>query len=185
MKNKRLIVSLVLIASFMALAACNAGAAPATVVPTGAGSNGSLPTAAVPSSYPAPTTVPEVGVAYPSVGQLPTPTVSGYPAGGAETLQSPQSVTLEDSGKTVMLKVGDRFLLNLGMDVYQWSLNIDDQTVLSRVKNIMTIKGSQGLFEALKAGRATLTASGDPLCASAVPACKMPSRLFTINVVVQ
>jgi hypothetical protein len=126
-------------------------------------------------------------VAYPSIGQLPTPTLPGYPAGGAGTgtLQSPEAVTLDDNGKTVMLKVGDRFLLNLGMDVYEWSLNIDNQDVLSRVKNIMTIKGSQGLFEALKPGQATLTATGDPLCAKEAPACKMPSMLFTINVVVQ
>lgn len=180
MNIKRFSFGLLLTLGLAFLAACNA-------VPVSGVGAVSDPTSAVPASTPAVVSTPEVGVgvAYPSVGQLPTETPAGSPASVSDVLQEPQSVTLVDNGKTVMLKVGDRFLLNLGMDVYQWSLDIPDQTVLSRVKNVMTIKGSQGLFEALKPGTTTLTADGNPLCANETPACKMPSRLFKITVIVQ
>jgi hypothetical protein len=93
------------------------------------------------------------------------------------------SVTLADDGKTVNLKVGQRFLLNLG-EGYDWAPTVTDQNVVSRVVGILVIRGAQGIYKAHAPGTVTLTASGDPTCRQSKPACAMPSRLFKVNLVV-
>ena len=97
---------------------------------------------------------------------------------------SSQTVTLADNGQTITLRVGDSFLLQLGED-YNWTPTVDDQTIVSRAKNIAVIRGAQGVYDALKAGETTLTAIGDPACLQATPPCKRPSLMFTIQIVVQ
>jgi hypothetical protein len=54
--------------------------------------------------------------------------------------------------------------------------------VVGRVPNITVIRGAQGLYEGRKAGEATLTAIGDPLCRSTNPPCMVPSISYTLNV---
>lgn len=108
----------------------------------------------------------------------PTPATI-QPAPGAETV-----ITLDDGNKTLYLHVGDRFLLKLG-DMFVWEVNVSDQNVLGRVKNIMVVKGAQGVYEALSPGRVTLEASGDPLCRQSQPPCGMPSILFELTVIVK
>jgi predicted secreted protein len=93
-------------------------------------------------------------------------------------------VTLADSGKTITLKVGENFLLKLGND-YTWNINVSDESVISRVKNVMVILGAQGIYDALKPGTAVLSATGDPQCRQATPACAAPSIQFSVTVVVQ
>lgn len=95
---------------------------------------------------------------------------------------APRTVTLEDDGGTVRLQAGERFLLKLGED-YDWTVTVADQTIVSRVMNVMVVRGAQGLYEAQKPGTTTLTASGDPVCRQSQPPCAMPSRLFEITVV--
>jgi hypothetical protein len=94
------------------------------------------------------------------------------------------SVTLADNGGTVWMQVGQRFLLNLG-EAYNWTFSIDDQSIVSRVPNILTIRGSQGLFAAHTAGTTILHAAGDPPCRQSKPACGMPSIAFQIQITVQ
>jgi predicted secreted protein len=94
------------------------------------------------------------------------------------------TVTLDDRGKTISLAVGENFLLNLG-ETYTWDISISDESVISRVKNITVIRGAQGVYQALKPGTATLTATGDPLCRQSKPACAMPSILFEVTVEVK
>jgi hypothetical protein len=96
---------------------------------------------------------------------------------------STKIVTLQQNNQEISLQKGQRFLLNLGSN-YDWSLNIDNNTVISRVPNIMVMQGAQGLFEAYDEGKTTLEATGDPLCLKATPRCAMPSILFKINVTV-
>jgi hypothetical protein len=93
-------------------------------------------------------------------------------------------VTLADNGGTVLMQVGQRFLLDLG-DSYNWTFSIDNQSIVSRVPNILTIRGSQGLFEAHAAGTTVLHGAGDPLCRQSTPACEMPSIAFQIQITVQ
>ncbi|HEU5114145.1 MAG TPA: hypothetical protein VFT82_00065 [Candidatus Paceibacterota bacterium] len=90
-----------------------------------------------------------------------TDTSSSTPVSGT-TSGSQLSVTQDDNGKTVTFHVGDRFLLNLGE--MNWSLNISDPTVISRVKNIMVIRGAQGIYTADHAGTTVISAEGRPFC---------------------
>jgi hypothetical protein len=94
-------------------------------------------------------------------------------------------ITLADNGKTYILHPGESFLLNLGTDVYEWVVDIDNQNVLSRVKNIIVIRGTQGMYEVNSLGQAVLTAIGNPFCRNLIPACMLPSILFNITVIVQ
>ncbi|GAP12760.1 hypothetical protein LARV_00496 [Longilinea arvoryzae] len=107
--------------------------------------------------------------------EIRTPTPNPTGAGDSKT------ITLEDSGKTIQLAVGERFLLKLGNE-YTWDISISDQTVVERVKNVMVILGAQGLYDALKPGTVTLSATGDPVCNQAVPSCKAPSIQFSIAI---
>jgi len=173
MKTNKRRLTLILLASIVLLAAC--GAQPplpaATNPPQGtpAGGSGSV----IPPSG---TIVvpPPVGIT-PGEGSNPTP----------GTVFGPESVTLADNGRLITLKVGQSFLLNLGMDIYDWNPSISNPDVLGRVMGVLTIKGSQGLFEGKMPGSATLQAEGNPLCASSTPPCMMPSMLFRVEVVVQ
>ena len=75
-------------------------------------------------------------------------------------------MTLDDSHKSVILKVGQRFLLNLGEEV-DWTVDVADQTIVSRVVNIAVIRGTQGVYQAHKVGHTTLNAAG--ICGTANP----------------
>jgi hypothetical protein len=116
-----------------------------------------------------------------AVGVAPTvtPTATSVELGGGS-----RSVTLDDDDKTITMRVGERFLLNLG-EGFDWQVLPDDPSILSRVVNVLTIRGSQGLYEAHKAGRTDLKATGDPTCRQSQPPCAAPSRLFHITIVVQ
>jgi hypothetical protein len=94
-------------------------------------------------------------------------------------------VTLDDNGKAFNMKVGDSFLLNLGTDAYDWTVTIDNESVLHLKMGVMVIRGAQGIYDALAPGTAILSASGDPLCLKSRPACGMPSILFTVTVIVR
>jgi hypothetical protein len=58
------------------------------------------------------------------------------PAEATEVGSDPQNIstngiTLADNGETFTLHPGDSFLLNLGMDEFDWTVDIDNQNVLS------------------------------------------------------
>ncbi len=107
-----------------------------------------------------------------------TPTAAGGPtqAGGL-------TITRANNRQTITLHTGDRFVLLLG-DEYQWTVTVADQTVLHRVVNITPIRGSQGVYEALKPGSTQLVAAGDPACRQSQPPCMLPSYSFELNVIV-
>ncbi len=105
-----------------------------------------------------------------------TPIVPAPPEGG-------RVVTLADDGATIQLRVDQTFLLDLG-DQYQWTIEIANQSIVSRVINVTVIRGAQGLYQAHMPGTTTLRAIGDPMCRQAQPPCMMPSRLFQIQIMV-
>lgn len=115
---------------------------------------------------------------FPQLVPTPTPTQQPLPT-GTSNLQ----VTLQDSGKSITLHVGDSFLLYLG-DTYQWEVSIADQSIISRVPNIMVIRGAQGIYTAHAVGTTTLTATGNPQCYYSKPPCLMPSILFQVSIIV-
>ena len=99
------------------------------------------------------------------------------------TAQESQTITLEDNGRTITLNVNETFLLNLG-EGYDWDITIDDQTIFSRVVNVLVVRGAQGIYVAHRPGNATLTAVGSPECLKSQPPCGRPSILFKVFVVV-
>jgi hypothetical protein len=136
-----------------------------------------------------PTQVPMTVVAGTPVPAVSIGLITEIPATTQVTPTEPapgetRTVTLDDRGKTIPLRVDERFLLQLG-DGFTWSINISDLSVISRVPNIMVVKGAQGVFVAHQPGKVTLSASGDPLCRQSKPACSMPSIVFEVNFIVQ
>lgn len=135
-------------------------------------------------AFPAPQETGQVATSVPGStleGATPLPP-TGTDTGGAVEGQS--TITLEDNGKTFNLHVGEGFLLKLG-EGYDWQINISDQNVLSRVKNMAVIRGAQGIYQALKPGTVSVSATGDPECRKSRPACGMPSILVEFTVVVK
>jgi hypothetical protein len=110
-----------------------------------------------------------------------TPTPSPIPP---QTGDGGLTITLADNGKTIEMKVGDTALLKLGYE-YDWNISITDESILSRVKNIMVINGAQGVYQALKAGTTVMSISGDPVCRVSTPPCMMPSIQFQVTIVVK
>ncbi len=121
------------------------------------------------------TPVPTVVVNPPSV--TPEPTAGGP---GDHDI----TVTLDDNGRALELKPGDRFLLKLG-EGYTWTVDIADQSIVSRVPNVMVVRGAQGIYEAHQAGQTELTAAGDPQCRASNPPCAMPSLEFRLTLIVR
>lgn len=90
------------------------------------------------------------------------------------------AVTLNDNGGTFNLRVGDNILLDLGVEMYDWNVGIDNPSALNR-----RIGDAQIIFDALSSGTANLTAVGNPKCINSTPPCMMPSILFEITIIVQ
>ena len=116
-------------------------------------------------------------------GQKSVPTPTSQPVPTEQGDATPR-ITLAENGQTLTYQVGQSFLLFLGED-YTWSLSISDQNVIGRVKNIATIRGSQGVFNALKTSTSVLSAVGDPTCRDQQPACARPSIEFQVTILVQ
>jgi len=93
----------------------------------------------------------------------------------------PTTITQENNDQTIELNVGDTFLLKLGEE-YMWNVEIDNDDVVSRVKNIAIIRGAQGVYEAKMHGSAILSAAGDLPCREEVPPCMAPTILFKIQI---
>jgi len=93
----------------------------------------------------------------------------------------PTTITQENNNQTIELNVGDTFLLKLGEE-YMWNVEIDNDDVVSRVKNIAIIRGAQGVYEAKMHGSAILSAAGDLPCREEVPPCMAPTILFKIQI---
>ncbi|MBU4220205.1 MAG: hypothetical protein KKA10_01060 [Euryarchaeota archaeon] len=69
--------------------------------------------------------------------------------------------------------------------LYAPNLNIIiDQTIFSRVVNVLVVRGAQGIYVAHRPGNTTLTAVGSPECLKSQPPCARPSILFKLFVVV-
>jgi hypothetical protein len=131
-----------------------------------------------------PATPSPVSTAPAPTATVPMPsTISTAPPATAAA-EACKTVTLDDDGKTCQYTVGDEFLLKLG-EGFDWSIEIDNQQVVSRVPNIAVVRGAQGIYRTHQAGEATLTAVGDPPCRKETPACGAPSRLFSFHIVVR
>ena len=156
-----------------------------------------LITACVPFQSAQPETIPTVAMTQsgavvttgqgggPAVG-LPPSTTNNDGATPISVANLPASgVSLSDNGKTFTMHIGERVLLNLGSDVYEWTVEVDSQDVLQRDMGVTVIQGAQGIYVAQAPGTVTLTANGDPLCLQSKPPCKMLSISFSIILIVE
>ncbi|MDB5237216.1 MAG: hypothetical protein JWL88_318 [Parcubacteria group bacterium] len=92
-------------------------------------------------------------------------------------------ITQADNGKTVVLTKGQRFGIAMG-DTLQWDLAFDPDGIVTRVPNIATLRGEQGVYTATAAGTTTLHATGAPIC-NAGEACPMFLQAVTVTIVVK
>ena len=92
-------------------------------------------------------------------------------------------VTLAQAGGTVGLAVGQHLELQFGT-AYQWSITVTGSGVLAPVLAPLPA-GAQGLWVAERAGTASFEAVGNPRCLQATPPCGMPSREFSLTVIVR
>lgn len=164
------------------LAACAPQTSPATGTALTATPTTVVTASAAPSATPSAVMTPDV-----SYGTSPGDATATAPSAEATVVPGPDSteiITLDNNNSTLTLRQGQRFLLKLG-EIYDWNLIIADQSVVSRVKNVLVVRGAQGLFEGLSAGQTDISAQGDPLCRSQKPACAMPSRIFHLTVIVE
>jgi len=122
--------------------------------------------------------IPEVSTTMPEVPVTPASDANNQPP-------STDAIVFADNGKIFRFDVGDSFLLNLGDEVYEWNVSVENQNVVALKMGIMIIKGAQGNYEALNPGVTTLTAIGDPLCRKSSPPCGMPTILFRATLVVE
>jgi predicted secreted protein len=94
-------------------------------------------------------------------------------------------LTLDDTGKTISLKVGDKFQVRLKKDGYEWTLDEPDSTMISKLENDPLPPGVQGLFQATKAGTTQLSANGDLPCRKSTPPCMAPTLGFRVTLVIE
>ena len=93
------------------------------------------------------------------------------------------TITLEDSGKTIPLKTGEKVLLALDSTIYSWTLHLSNEVILERTDD--TPPGTQGIFEAKQAGQVRLSALGELPCHKSTPPCEAASPLFEVSIDVQ
>ena len=155
-----------------------------------------LVTACAPLQTDQPDVIPSLAIAQPAVvvtAQGGGPAVglpSIVPGSGGVVPSSAMAlpadgVAFSENGKTFTMHVGESFLLNLGTDVYDWTVEVDHQDVLQRDMGVTVIQGAQGIYVAQAPGMVTLTANGNPLCLQSKPPCKMPSISFSIILIVE
>jgi hypothetical protein len=95
-----------------------------------------------------------------------------------------QVITLDNVGKPINLRVGDRFLLFLQNAGYEFRPTVLDETILRKVTDV-EIPGSQGVFEALRSGNTKLAAIGELPCHKTTPACLAPTLSVEFTVLVE
>jgi hypothetical protein len=172
-----------------------APATPSTQAATGTPAQRTATPAATGTASPPPAaTTATVGGGTPSTGggtvagatvsSTPPPTLPAVGTATPTPAGDDVVVTRADDGRSVKVRVGQTFLVQLGEDMI-WTVEIADQSIVSRVLGIAVIRGAQGVYRANRAGTTELTAAGDPPCRSATPPCAAPSVLIRVTLVVK
>jgi hypothetical protein len=129
----------------------------------------------------APTSAPALGI---DLRVPPTRAPRASPSTVATAVGVSVTVTLADDGRTISLQTGQRALVSLGDD-FDWTVQVDDASILSRVTGVTVLDGAHILYQANRVGQTTLTASGDPACRKAQPSCALSSRTLRVSIAVQ
>ena len=94
-------------------------------------------------------------------------------------------ITFDENGNTFGLAVGDKFQLVLQKDAYEWSEAAFDSTLIAKLINEQPLPGSQGVFQATRAGTTQLSSVGDLPCAKLTPPCSAPSLGFKVTLAIK
>ncbi len=108
-----------------------------------------------------------------------TSTATATPSTGARVAE----ITLADDGHTVAMQAGERITVALG-EQYRWAVTSSNTAVISRLPQFLMVRGAQGIYEAHRAGQATLQATGTMVCAVGQP-CPALARVFRVTVTVR
>jgi hypothetical protein len=103
----------------------------------------------------------------------------------AELVFAGREITLDDSGKIIELKVGERVLVFLKKDSYQFTLDVSDPGRFAKIPDASIPAGAQGVFEARAAGSVLLSAVGELPCHRSNPPCLAPSLGFEVRLLVE
>jgi hypothetical protein len=99
---------------------------------------------------------------------------------------APAKVTRAWNGRTVWMKPGQSFLLQLGDGgSATWTAASSNPRVLARRKNVTVVREAQGIYDAHAVGRAVLRASNHYACQDATPPCVPPNLVFRLVVIVR
>lgn len=135
-----------------------------------------------PTTAPAPAPQAQVVGPAPRPDERPSPASVPSLASPVASLVAPTVLLPSDAGKLILLHVADHFVLLLGQYTgVDWQIQMSDPSILQRISS-----DGQGVYEAVRAGRTTLTATGTSACMRAQPPCLLlrqsRSLLFTIRV---
>lgn len=117
-----------------------------------------------------------VEVASPSPDTRPAPTLS--PLHGATT------ITFGDNLQTIILAIGDTFILDLGGS-NNWQIQVGDERIIARVPDPVEESHARERYRAITAGQTYLQATGVPDCVVGTPGCSEPNRVFHLTIIVQ
>ncbi|MES2436884.1 MAG: hypothetical protein V4519_02640 [Patescibacteria group bacterium] len=115
------------------------------------------------------------------------PLASTTPATTTPIVQEPEPtnyiVDQSYHNKSITLKVGDEFLLDLADDI-DWKVTLTNSGIVEQLKTSEALQGTQGIFKAIKAGETTLNAGGGKKCAEGM-ACILIYAEFTTKIIVK
>lgn len=92
------------------------------------------------------------------------------------------TVTMQNAESGVSLRVGERFLLDLGER--SWKIRTDREAIITSVTEVGLPVSHQGYFQAIKAGKTKLYATSDPPPLQASPPSLLPTLFLEIQVTV-
>ncbi|HEY3138864.1 MAG TPA: hypothetical protein VGL29_22780 [Blastocatellia bacterium] len=95
------------------------------------------------------------------------------------------TITLEDAGKTITLRVGEKFQVALKRSGYEWTVNRFDSSVVTKLPDAPAVSDAQGIFQALVVGTTQFSAVGELPCHKSTPPCLAPTLLFQVTLIVQ
>lgn len=93
------------------------------------------------------------------------------------------TITQADNGTAINLAAGRQVFLALSSG-YDWSITVEDETVLVPVVGVALPSGVQSIYMAGQPGQTTLTAIGEPQCRKAQPPCGAPTVRFRAQIAV-
>jgi len=94
-------------------------------------------------------------------------------------------LTLEDTGRMINLKIGDKFQVVLQKEGYTWTLDNSDPKLVLPLASEPLLPGAQGVFQTTGAGIVRLSAVGELPCHKSNPPCSAPILGFQVTLVIQ